>query len=122
MLFETHAILSVATGRLMGDIGGVYKVVSYLVGRNVFTHELVIYGEPAARVLKVALPELPTEDDFNHVSRENVMQVLSEWEQKLGSVMDLPDHMRDCLADDRNAVDTAVDLVGRDRVHVIRPE
>ena len=39
--FLTVDVLSTTTGRLLGKIDGVYEVVSYLVGRDVYTHELL---------------------------------------------------------------------------------
>ena len=37
MKFPTHAVLSVSSGKLMGDIGGLYSVISFLIGRDAFT-------------------------------------------------------------------------------------
>ena len=106
MKFETHAVLSTVTGRLMGDIGGVYKVTSFLIGRDAYTHELVFYGRKARDVLKNAMPDLPTEEDFEHVNETNVHDVRAEWEAKLGTQIEVPDYLRDCLADERNPVAT----------------
>lgn len=110
MKFETHAVLSTVTGRLMGDIGGVYKVTSFLIGRDAYTHELAFYGKRAAAALKSAMPELPTEDDFEHVNGDNYRAVLTEWEKKLGTVVDVPEHLRDCLVDERDPVSTLQEI------------
>lgn len=120
MKFPLHAVLSASTGRLMGDIGELYKVASFLVGRPVFTHELTFYGNQMAAALRSAVPALPGEADFEHVDGTNYRDVLSEWEKKLGREMDLPDSLRECLADDRDAASTATEMVGKDRVTVIR--
>lgn len=48
MKFATVDVLSTSTGILLGDIGGVYKVTSYLIGRDAFTHDLAFYGRSAA--------------------------------------------------------------------------
>ena len=90
----------------MGDIGGVYKVTSFLIGRDAYTHELVFYGRKARDVLKNAMPDLPTEEDFEHVNETNVHDVRAEWEAKLGTQIEVPDYLRDCLADERNPVAT----------------
>lgn len=103
----------------MGDIGGVYRVVSYLVGRDVFTHELVTYGRRAAAAIKSAVPAVPTSEDAEHVNGDNFAAFRDGWVQKLGSEIELPDSLRECLADDRNALDTLRDLVPAEKIIVI---
>ncbi len=117
--FATEDILSTTTGRLLGDIGGVYKVVSYLVGRSVYTLELLTYGERAAAAIKAAVPSVPVKADASHVTPENFQQFRSDWMAKLGPTIDLPDSLRECLADDRDPISTAEELVGKDRVIVL---
>lgn len=108
--FPTHAVLSTCTGRLMGDIGGVYQVMSFLLGRDAYTHELAHYGKQAAEALRTAHPELPSGDDFDHVNGENYADVLALWESKLGPTVDLDASLSECLADDRNALDTLKEM------------
>lgn len=117
--FATVDVLSTTTGRLLGDIGGVYRVVSYLVGRDVFTHELVTYGKRAAAAIKAAVPAVPTSEDAEHVDGDNFAAFRDSWIQKLGSEIELPDSLRECLADDRNALDTLRDLVPAEKIIVI---
>lgn len=108
--FPTHAVLSTCTGRLMGDIGGVYQVMSYMLGRDAYTHELAHYGKQAAAALRYAHPELPGEDDFDYVNGDNVHAVLAEWEIKLGQTMNLDSSLNECMADDRNAIDVLKEM------------
>jgi hypothetical protein len=110
MKFPTHAVLSTCTGRLMGGIDGVYAVMSFLIGRDAYSHELAFYGKQAAAALKSELPTLPTHDDFEHVTAQNYKAMLAEWEAKLGSEIDLPDSLRDCLADNRGPISTLVEM------------
>lgn len=91
------------------------------LGRDVVTHELVYYGERAAEALRTAVPALPSRDDFKHVNGANSRDVLAEWEARLGAEIELPDSLRECLADDRSAVSTATEMVGKDRVVIIDP-
>ena len=89
----------------MGDIGGVYKVMSFMLGRDAYTHELAHYGKAAAIALKAAHPTLPAAEDFAHVTGENYAGVLAEWEEKLGGeTFELDDSLRDVLADSENAI------------------
>ncbi len=117
--FATRDVLSVSTGRLLGGIGGVYEVISYLVGRSVFTHELVIYGEEAERALRVALPELPSEEETAQITPDNARDWLTVWEAKLGPEILLPDALRECLADDKTALQTAAEFFPAERTIVI---
>lgn len=105
--FATHGVLSVSTGVLMGDIGEVYKVMSFLLGRDAFTHELAYYRRAGERALKAAHGELPTRQDFSHVTGENHAAVLAEWETRLGGkAFELDDSLRDVLADNEDATST----------------
>ena len=90
----------------MGDIAGLYQVVSFLLGRNAYTHELGYYGKQVAAAIRVAHPDLPCDEDFAHVSRKNVHDVLAEWEGKFGKTFELSDSLKDILADERDAVST----------------
>lgn len=119
MKFTTCDVLSTSTGRLLGKIDGVYAVVSFLVGRPVFTHEIVTYGKQASAALKAAIPSLPVKGDAEHVTGENYREELKKWEEQFGSEIDLPDSLRDCLADDRDALSTLHDLVPEDRIVTI---
>lgn len=116
MKFSTHAVLGTSTGRLLGDIGGIYKVISFLIGRPAYTHDLAYYGRRAEKAIKAARPDLPGSDDAEHVNGDNYKDFLAMWERKLGAETDLPDSLRDCLADEKDAMDTAVEMVGADRV------
>lgn len=119
MKFETHAVLSTSTGRMLGSIDGLYEVIPYLVGRPVYTHELAYYGERAAAALKAALPTLPTEADAAGVTGKNYKDFVSRYTRELGETIDLPDSLRDVLADDRDALSTLRDMVPEDRIVVV---
>lgn len=117
--FDTVDVLSTATGVLLDDIGGVYRVVSYLVGRDVFIHELVTYGKQAAAAIKAAVPSVPTKEDGASLGRENFKTFRDDWLSRLGRTIELPDSLSGCLADGRNAVDTLADLGSRDKIIVV---
>lgn len=119
MKFPTHAVLGTSTGRLLGDIGGVYKVISFLIGRPAYTHDLAYYRRRAEKAIKAARPDLPGSDDAEHVNGDNYKDFLAMWEGKLGAEIDLPNSLRDCLADEKDAMQTATEMVGADRVIVV---
>lgn len=121
MKFATADVLGTSTGRLLGDIGGIYKVVSFLIGRDAFTHDLAFYGRQASAALKAARPDLPVREDAEHVNGDNYRDFLAGWEKKLGTEIDLPDSLRDCLADEKDAKETLTEMVGPERIIVVDP-
>ncbi len=119
--FLTRDVLSTSTGRLLGDIGGVYKVMSFLLGRDAYTHDLAYYGTRAAAALKAALPDLPVSADAEHVTQENYRDCLATWEKQFGAEINLPDSLRDCMADEKNALGTLREMVPDEKIVVIKP-
>ena len=120
MKFATDAVLGSSTGRLLGDIGGIYKVLSFMIGRDAFTHDLAFYGRQASAALKAALPDLPIEKDAEHVTGENYRECLATWVKQFGPEIDLPDSLRDCLADDKSAMQTLTEMVDPKKIIPIR--
>lgn len=120
MRFDTHAVLGTTTGRPLGDIGGIYKVISFLIGRDAYTHDLAFYGKRAAAAVRAARPDLPGEDDAKNITVDNFQACLAAWERQFGTEIDLPDSLRDSLADDKNALETLTDIVGPDKIIPVR--
>lgn len=56
--FPTADVLSSITGRLVGPIGGVDKVINWMTGEDVFTHQLPRICREATPVVLKAHPEL----------------------------------------------------------------
>lgn len=121
MKFPTHAVLGTSTGRLLGDIGGIYSVITFLIGRPAYTHDLAYYGRSAASALKSAMPTLPGKDDTEHVTKDNYRDCLAAWERQFGTEIDLPDSLRDSLADDKNAMETLTEMVDPKKIIVVQP-
>lgn len=101
MLFDTHGILSVTTGRLMGDIGAVYEVISYLIGRPAYTHELSHYRDAASAALLTRYHGLP-----DAATRENWQEVRDKAIEKFGAKMALDPALDGILADDKDPITT----------------
>ena len=120
-VFLTRDVLSTSTGRLLGDIGGVYKVMSFLLGRDAYTHELAYYGKQASAALKAARPDLPVSEDAEHITKENYRDCLATWERQFGPEIDLPDSLRESLADDKNALGTLREMVPDEKIIVVKP-
>lgn len=120
MKFATADVLGTSTGRLLGDIGGIYKVVSFLIGRDAYTHDLAFYGKAASAAIKAARPDLPVSADAEHVTKDNYRDCLAAWEAKFGSEIELPDSLRDCLADDKGPMQTLTEMVDPKKIVVVR--
>lgn len=99
--FPMQGVLSVSTGVLMGDIGGVYRVINYLIGRDAFNYELAHYGKAAAEALLICHPELPSE-----VDGRGWEAVRDQHIEKWGDKMELDPALKSVLADDKNPAET----------------
>lgn len=115
MKFPTSAAISTTTGVLFGEIGGVYDVTSWLIGRDAYTHELAFYGRAAAAALRARRPELPDRAAVAHVTHENWREELARWERRLGAEVDLPDDLAGSLADNENMFTTLQKMISGDR-------
>ena len=111
MKFATADVLGASTGRLLGDIGGIYKVLSFLIGRDAYTHDLAFYGRQASAALRAARSDLPVSEDAGHITENNYRECLATWEKQFGPEIDLPDSLRECLADNKSAMQTLAELV-----------
>ena len=120
MKFTTDAVLGTSTGRLLGDIGGIYQVISFLIGRAAYTHDLAFYGKRASAALKLAIPDLPVEADAAHVTKENFLECLAAWERQFGKEIDLPESLRECLADGKGPVETLSQMVDPAKIVIVK--
>lgn len=101
MKFATHGVLSASTGILMGDIGDLYKVASYLLGRGAFTHELAHYAGQMQKALLACHPELP--DDAPNGTWQKVR---GDFISEHGEEFELNEALKDVLADDKDPITT----------------
>lgn len=89
--FATRDVLSTVTGRLMGDIGGVYEVLSWMAGESVFTHQLPRISREAQPVVVAAHPTLQQAiDEAEQVTQENYKEWRQTWEDRYGPTIAVP--------------------------------
>lgn len=89
--FAAADVLSTITGRLMGDIGGVYKVLGWMTGEDVYTHQIPRIGREATPVVVAAHPQLQQAvDEASHVTPENWKQWRQTWEDRYGMEIAVP--------------------------------
>ena len=106
--FPTSGVLSVTTGILMGDIGDVYGIVSFPIGRPAFTHELGHYAERAKRAILSVHPGLPTA-----ATSQDWQDVKDLAEAHFGKTFELDESLRDCLIDGKGPLSTLVEMMDR---------
>lgn len=118
--FPIGQVLSASSGRLMCDMEGVYEILNFLTGDNLFTHQLPrAFRECQPHILRQH-PQLAAFDD-KKVTTENWRSMLDEAKKQFGETLEL----EPIPSDDHSVKDPIKeleDVVGKDRVIVIRPE
>lgn len=89
--FPTFAVLSVVTGRLLGDIGGVYEVLNFMTGESLFTHQLPRVSREAEPVILALHPELADAiAEAEQVNETNWSEWLATWTARYGQTITVP--------------------------------
>lgn len=89
--FASRDVLSTVTGRLMGDIGGVYEVLNWMTGESLFTHQLPRVAKEARPVLLASHPLLQQAvDEAEQVTTNNFQEWRQTWEDRYGPVIAVP--------------------------------
>lgn len=72
MKFEIGTILSITHGRMLAEIGNVYKILNYLLDDDLFTHQLPRAVDFAKKFILAQHPQLEEWDNLNdQVTPEN---------------------------------------------------
>lgn len=110
--FATRDVLSTVTGRLMGDIGGVYEVLNWMTGESVFTHQIPRISREAQPVIIAAHPTLQRAiDEAEQVTQENYKIWRQTWEDRYGPTITVPKF----TADAHESIDPLSELA--EKVH-----
>lgn len=89
--FPTSTVLSVVTGRLMGDIGDVYKILDWMTGESLFSHQLPRVADEAKPVILAMHPRLKSAvDESGQVTKRNWRVWLKVWEERFGPSIAVP--------------------------------
>jgi hypothetical protein len=89
--FDTADVLSTVTGRLVSKIDGVYKVLNWMTGESLFTHQLPRVSREARPVLVAAHPLLQQAiDEADQVTTENWQEWRQTWEDRYGPTIAVP--------------------------------
>ena len=91
MAFPTADVLSTITGRLMGKIEGVYRVLNWMTGESVYTHQIPRIGREAVPVVLAAHPELAQAiEESEQVNPSNYLEWRATWERRYGDTIAVP--------------------------------
>lgn len=105
--FPTADVLSTITGRLMGDIGGVYQVLNWMTGESVYTHQIPRISREATPVVLAAYPELAAAcSEAEQVTRDNWRDFLALWIDRYGETIEVPKF----TADTHERIDSVSEL------------
>jgi hypothetical protein len=119
--FPTADVLSTITGRLMGDIGGVYEVLNWMTGESVFTHQIPRICREAVPVILASRPELAVAcAEAERVNRDNYRHFLALWLDRYGQTIAVPKF----TADEHEFIDPLseiAEIVPPERSIVVKP-
>jgi hypothetical protein len=89
--FATRDVMSVVTGRLMGQMSGIYEVLNWMTGESCFTHQLPRISKEARPVVVAAHPALQQAiDEAEQVNQENYAEWRQTWEDRYGPTIAIP--------------------------------
>ena len=89
--FPATDVLGAITGRLIGDIGGVYEVCNYMTGESVYTHQLPRICREAQPVIVALHPELQAAvEESEQITRENWQTWRDLWIERYGPEIAVP--------------------------------
>ena len=107
--FPIGAILTVTHGKLMCDIGQVYKILNFMTGDNLYTHQLSRVFEECKPAIMRQHPHLT--DWIDDVDGGNVLARLADAERQFGKSLPIA-----TLADgDHERIDALSELA--ERIH-----
>ena len=88
--FHTGTVLSIAGDTLLSPegMGGIYKILNYMTGDNLFTHQLPRAARVCRPFIKKQLPQLADYDDSS-VTKDNHAEWLAEQIEVYGEFLEV---------------------------------
>ena len=108
-ILPTLGLLSIADGRLMGDIGDVYEVISLFIGRPAYTHELPMFADKLRPLIISRFPNMA-----GHKAKPWA-EVRDATVALYGATVEVPDDWAGAAKEDRGPIETIVEAVARAR-------
>ena len=115
--FGLGAILSITTGKLLCDIGGVYQILNYMTQDKLYTHQLPRATKECAPWLLRQHPQLANLD-ASGVDRDSWVGWLSGQTAKFGESLSVEPIPKDDH-DEIEPLQELIDMVGPDKVIVL---
>lgn len=99
MKFTLGEVLSITDGRLMCDMGGVYRILNHMTGDNLFTHQLPRAARECKPFLLKQFPQLANVK-MDNFGPENAQKILDALQAEYGNEFDvqpLPKHAHEFI-------------------------
>lgn len=112
--FPTNVVITALTGLLLCELGEMYEVYSFLIGRPVYTHEIPTVGRLVAPHIVSQLPQLDGLDVSN-VNRDTARSEIARFAKLFGCSLPLSPIGWNTVAD-RTPWETLADIIGDDNV------
>lgn len=121
--FHIGDVLSITTGILVSRdlIGGVYKILNWMTGENLYTHQLPRVRHEAAPVLLEKYPALAkAQAEAEAVTPDSINNFLAKMEARYGKTLAVPK----LNVDQHERIDPMSELAERvhpDKIIVVQP-
>ena len=119
MKFTLGQVLSITTGKLLCEIGGMYAILNHMTSDNLYTHQLPRASRECAPHLLKQFPQL-TAVNAESVTTENWAAWLHDQVLEYGNEFDvakLPEHAHEFI----DPISELAEKVHPDKVIVVRP-
>lgn len=115
--FTLGDVLSITTGRLVSrdHIDGVYRILDYMTGDSLFTHQLPRASDECKPALLAQHPQLRDLDVPEFTGEDHVYAWLTEQEDRFGETLDV-DPLILKQGDYSDPIGDLVQMVGPDKV------
>jgi len=87
--FHLGVVLSVTSGKLLAPIGNLYKILDYMTGEELYTHELPSYNKLCKPYILEKYPNLANVDT-SEVNRDNWKEFLDKQVSIYGEYLEVP--------------------------------
>ena len=88
--FSIQDVIGTITGRLLGEMGGIYAVCEFMCGFPVWTHQLPRVCQEVRPAVLLQHPQLaPVIQEADAVTRDNWKQMIDGWSARFGASVQL---------------------------------
>lgn len=89
--FPTLDVLGATSGFLLADMGGIYQVLNFMTGQDLFTHQLPRAIESAREAYIYYNPAMvPFFTEIKEMTQDQILAARDFWLMKYGPTLDVP--------------------------------